>query len=618
MADIWMDVDAALSEVPVNVLPLLDDTDFKTREESVAYNAAGMDLQWNFVTTAGAYTQTVVTPTTGGDYDWTHQGNGMYSIEIPASGGASINNDAEGFGWFTGVATGVLPWRGPVIGFRAAAINNAMVDGTAVTVVLDETQGAVTFGQVKILANAADEGALHIVNSNADGQGLHAQGVAYGQYNQGDIAGQYNLGEGIPGYGQRNEATGAGGAGQYNLGANGQSNYGTTYGVVAGSPGGDPVSPQWAQAGDAMALTADYDAAKTAAAPGDAMALTADYDAAKTAAQAGDAMTLADDAITADKIATDAIGAAELADDAVTAIQSGLMTSSGYTAPDNAGIAAIGAILTGITSLPKWLRALFRKSAADATALSEINASGGSYDPTTDSNEALRDTAPMGSAMVAAPDNASITAIKGVTDNLAGMLETDGAVKRYTANALEQAPAGAGGGATAEDVRIEMDANSTRLAAIQAQTDLLPSQPADSTDIPTTTDIDTALATAHGAGSWQTGTAAPSASDVAAEVDSVLSDAHGGGAWGAASSAVLYGEAGALSFVYTVYDVGGVTPLAGCEVWVSSDAQGTNRSASHVSDALGRVTFLLDAGPVYVWRQHPSRLFTNPDREVVS
>lgn len=108
MPDIWMDVDTALSEVPVNIFPLIDDTDFKTRETAVAYNAAGMDLVWNFVTPAGAFTQTAVTPTSGGNYDWTHQGDGMYTIEIPASGGASINNDTEGFGWFTGVCTGVL------------------------------------------------------------------------------------------------------------------------------------------------------------------------------------------------------------------------------------------------------------------------------------------------------------------------------------------------------------------------------------------------------------------------------------------------------------------------------------------------------------------------------
>lgn len=129
MPDIWMDVDTALGEVPINLVPLLDDADFKTREESVTYNQAGLDLLWNFITTAGVFTQTAVTPTdTGGNYDWINQGNGYYTIEIPASGGASINNDTEGFGWFSGYATGILPWRGPIIGFRASGINNALID----------------------------------------------------------------------------------------------------------------------------------------------------------------------------------------------------------------------------------------------------------------------------------------------------------------------------------------------------------------------------------------------------------------------------------------------------------------------------------------------------------
>ena len=94
MPEMYMDVDVALAEVPVNIMPLVDDTDFKTREVAIAYNQAGMDLVWNFTTTAGAMSQTAVTPTTAGDYDWTHQGDGMYTIEIPNSGGASINNDA--------------------------------------------------------------------------------------------------------------------------------------------------------------------------------------------------------------------------------------------------------------------------------------------------------------------------------------------------------------------------------------------------------------------------------------------------------------------------------------------------------------------------------------------
>ncbi len=129
MPDLWLDVDVGLAEVPVNIMPLLDSTDFIAREESVVFDQSGLDLVWNFVTTAGAMTQTAVTPTdTAGVYDWVSQGNGMYSIEIPASGGASINNDTEGFGWFTGFATGILPWRGPVIGFRAAGLNNVLID----------------------------------------------------------------------------------------------------------------------------------------------------------------------------------------------------------------------------------------------------------------------------------------------------------------------------------------------------------------------------------------------------------------------------------------------------------------------------------------------------------
>jgi hypothetical protein len=138
MPDIWMDVDVALAEVPVNIMSLLDDTDFKTRETAVAYNAAGMDLVWNFVTCAGAMSQTAVTPTTGGNYDWAHQGDGMYSIEIPASGGASINNDTEGVGWFTGIATGVLAWRGPTIGFRRAALNDLFIDGGTASTNLED------------------------------------------------------------------------------------------------------------------------------------------------------------------------------------------------------------------------------------------------------------------------------------------------------------------------------------------------------------------------------------------------------------------------------------------------------------------------------------------------
>jgi hypothetical protein len=147
MSQIWMDVDAALASVPVNTLPLVNDTDGKTIEAEVVYNQSGLALFWNFTNTAGTTTVTAVTPTSGGVHDWTDfSTSGMYGIELPASGGDAAN-DAEGFGHFTGVATGVLPWSGPVIGFRAAALNNALIDGgdlldVNVTKVADTTQTA--------------------------------------------------------------------------------------------------------------------------------------------------------------------------------------------------------------------------------------------------------------------------------------------------------------------------------------------------------------------------------------------------------------------------------------------------------------------------------------------
>lgn len=65
-----------------------------------------------------------------------------------------------------------------------------------------------------------------------------------------------------------------------------------------------------------------------------------------------------------------------------------------------------------------------------------------------------------------------VGAIKVVTDKLDTALELDGAVYRYTTNALEQAPTG-GSAPTVEAIRQEIDANSTQLAAIVDDTNEL-------------------------------------------------------------------------------------------------------------------------------------------------
>lgn len=59
-------------------------------------------------------------------------------------------------------------------------------------------------------------------------------------------------------------------------------------------------------------------------------------------------------------------------------------------------------LFTGITSLAEWIGLLAGKQTGNATARTEIRATGagaGTYDETTDSNEAIRDTAPLGTAM---------------------------------------------------------------------------------------------------------------------------------------------------------------------------------------------------------------------------
>lgn len=125
--NIWIDVDTAIV-VTVNKIALTDNIDFVTREIAIAFDQAGMDLVWNFTTTAGVTTQTAVTPTTSGIHDWIHLGDAIYTLEIPASGG-TINNDVEGSGWFAGICDGVLSWSSPIYGFRALALNNALING---------------------------------------------------------------------------------------------------------------------------------------------------------------------------------------------------------------------------------------------------------------------------------------------------------------------------------------------------------------------------------------------------------------------------------------------------------------------------------------------------------
>ena len=75
---------------------------------------------------------------------------------------------------------------------------------------------------------------------------------------------------------------------------------------------------------------------------------------------------------------------------------------------------------------------------------------------------------------------------------------------------------------------------------------------------------------------------------------------------------------GAISFPVTVNDEDS-NPIDGVEVWISTDSAGASVVAGTLStDALGVVTFMLDAGTYYLWRQKSGYNFTNPVTITVS
>ncbi len=75
--------------------------------------------------------------------------------------------------------------------------------------------------------------------------------------------------------------------------------------------------------------------------------------------------------------------------------------------------------------------------------------------------------------------------------------------------------------------------------------------------------------------------------------------------------------AGATTWTYTLTSSVDGSPIADADVWVSTDAAGTNIVASGKTNASGVVTFWLDPGTVYVFRQRSGFDFLNPDIEVV-
>lgn len=102
------------------------------------------------------------------------------------------------------------------------------------------------------------------------------------------------------------------------------------------------------------------------------------------------------------------------------------------------GSRAAATIFTGITSLTNWLRGMFRKDAMDAAAKAEVNLGGGTYNETTDSNEAIRDALVSAALFPAGAINFTYTLTHlGIPiDNAAVWISTDNPVGGNPANVI--------------------------------------------------------------------------------------------------------------------------------------------------------------------------------------
>lgn len=251
--------------------------------------------------------------------------------------------------------------------------------------------------------------------------------------------------------------------------------------------------------------------------------------AAKFAAGAIDAAAIANGAIGASELAADAateIGTAVWATAARTLTAATNITSTGGTtvpqtgdsyarlgAPAGASVSAdVAAVKTDtgniLTKLLKYVQLIVRKDSAiatdNATELTAINANGGSgagsFDNTTDSEQAIRDnmtTPPTAAAIADQVWEEALTDHSGTSGSTAEALNAAGSAGDPWNTALPGAYASGKAGyilGTNLDATVSSRASQTsvdtiddfvdtEVAAIKAKTDNLPSDPADASDI---------------------------------------------------------------------------------------------------------------------------------------
>lgn len=336
--------------------------------------------------------------------------------------------------------------------------------------------------------------------------------------------------------------------------------------------------------------------------------------------------------ITASSIAADAIGASELAADAVAEIADAVWDEvlSGHLTATTTGAALNGATAptAAVVADAVWDEVLSGHLTATTTGAA-LNGAGSAGDPWTTAlpgaygagtagnlvgnnltgNAYTRLGAPVGASI-----SADIAAVQADTDNVQTRLPAALVSGRMDSSVGAMAAGVVTAAAVATDA-IDSDALAT-----SAVTEIAAGVATGSA--PTAADNAAAVWNAVAASFTAAGSMGQKLNAAGGAADPLLNPVPGAYVSGTAGYALgtLPGGVGSGRYVYTVHSGSDAGPLigAGVSVWVTSDSAGTNIVAgSLITNDLSQVTFFLNPGTYYFWRQKAGWNFTNPDMEVV-
>lgn len=185
-------------------------------------------------------------------------------------------------------------------------------------------------------------------------------------------------------------------------------------------------------------------------------------------------------------------------------------------------------------------------------------------------------------------------------DHLWEMTEDDGGTRRFTTHALEQAPAGTGGGASVEDFIASLSDGTATLWI-------------KSLEIRNPDDVALSInGLNHGMEIYGKNGASAVYFMMNSDAPGMATD--GGGGYSGELGPAVGGAVGpgGTSKTLTVRTTGGV-PIADAAVWVTTDAAGTNTIAGTLrTNASGQVEFMLETGTYYWWGRKTGVNFSNP------